>query len=122
MQKWIGIGNLTKDVEQISDKLAKLTLAIAEDYLKEDGTRPTQYFTIICWNKLAENCVKYLKKGSKVFVYGKLQNRTYEATDGSKKYVTEIIAKEIEFLSSPAKNSSVPEGLTPIEDDGNLPF
>lgn len=117
MQKWIGIGNLTKDVEKVSDNLAKFTIAIPEDYVKEDGERPVQFFTIICWNKLAENCAKYLTKGSKVFVCGKLQNRSYEK-DGITRYLTEIVAKEIEFLSIKKEGQK----LTPIEDDGNMPF
>lgn len=115
MQKWIGTGNLTKDVEKVSDNLAKFTIAIPEDYEK-DGERPVQFFTIICWNKLAENCAKYLTKGSKVLVEGKLQNRTYEQ-DGTKKYITEILAKSIEFLVTKKDEPK----LTPIEDDTN-PF
>lgn len=115
MQKWIGTGNLTRDVEKVSDNLAKFTIAIPEDYEK-DGERPVQFFTIICWNKLAENCLKYLTKGSKVLVEGKLQNRTYEQ-DGTKKYITEILAKSIEFLSIKKDEPKI----TPIEDDTN-PF
>lgn len=115
MQKFIGTGNLTRDVEKVSENLAKFTIAIPEDYEK-DGERPVQFFTIICWNKLAENCLKYLTKGSKVAVYGKLQNRTYEQ-DGTKKYITEIVAKEVEFLSIKKDEPK----LTPIEDD-TIPF
>ncbi|MBO7712074.1 MAG: single-stranded DNA-binding protein [Methanobrevibacter sp.] len=115
MQKFIGTGNLTRDVEKVSDNLAKFTIAIPEDYEK-DGERPVQFFTIICWNKLAENCLKYLTKGSKVLVEGKLQNRTYEQ-DGTKKYITEILAKSIEFLVTKKDEPK----LTPIDDDKN-PF
>lgn len=117
MQKWIGTGNLTRDVEKVSDNLAKFTIAIPEDYEK-DGERPVQFFTIICWNKLAENCLKYLTKGSKVLVEGKLQNRTYEAQDGTKKYITEILAKSIEFLNIKKDNQ---EKITFCDDQTN-PF
>ena len=127
MQKWIGTGNLTKDVEMVGENLAKFTMAIPEDYVKEDGERPTQFFTVICWNKLAENCVKYLKKGNKVFVCGKLQNRSYTASDGTTRYVTEIIAREVEFLVTKKEENTQPEQKTskdkmiPITDD-TLPF
>ena len=116
MQKFIGTGNLTKDVEKVSDNLAKFTIAIPEDYEK-DGERPVQFFTIICWNKLAENCLKYLTKGSKVLVEGKLQNRSYTANDGTIKYVTEILGKSVEFLNIKKDEPKI----TPIEDDTN-PF
>lgn len=115
MQKFIGTGNLTRDVEKVSDNLAKFTIAIPEDYEK-DGERPVQFFTVICWNKLAENCLKYLTKGSKVLVEGKLQNRTYEQ-DGTKKYITEILAKSVEFLNIKKDEPK----LTPIDDNTN-PF
>ena len=117
MQKWIGTGNLTRDVEKVSENLVKFTIAIPEDYVKEDGERPVQFFTIICWNKLAENCARYLKKGSKVLVEGKLQNRTYEQ-NGTKKYITEILARAVEFLSVKKDEPK----LTPIEDNGTMPF
>lgn len=116
MQKWIGTGNLTRDVEKVSENLAKFTIAIPEDYEK-DGERPVQFFTIICWNKLAENCLKYLTKGSKVLVEGKLQNRTYEQ-DGTIKYITEILAKSIEFLSIKKDNQVK---ITPCDEQTN-PF
>jgi single-strand DNA-binding protein len=78
---------------------------------------------------LGENCHKFLKKGSKVGIVGNIQSRSYDATDGTKRYVTEIVAEEVEFLST--RNSdeqgrvdSVSEEvskLQPIDDDG-LPF
>lgn len=116
MQNFIATGNLTKDVEMIGENLAKFVIAVPEDYEK-DGERPVQFFTVICWNKLAENCAKYLKKGSKVLVEGKIQNRTYEAQDGTKKYVTEVVAKLVEFILTKKDEPK----LTPV-DDANMPF
>ena len=118
------IGNLTKEpqkVEKEGKTLCKLTIAVNENFTKADGTRPVQYFMVTVWDKLAENCLKYLKKGSKVSIVGKIQNRTWEDADGIKKYAIEIVANEVEFLSSPKSKTDAPEGCKPIEDD-NLPF
>lgn len=104
MFKMFGTGNLVKDPEEITTAsgltVCRMLIASNERYTKEDGTRPTQYFTVIAWRKLAENCLKYLKKGSKISVVGNPQNRSYEASDGTKKYVFELVAEDIEFLSS----------------------
>ena len=87
------------------------------------------------WRQQGENCHRYLKKGSKAGVCGSLQTRTYEANDGSKRYVTEIVADEVEFLTSrnseagesfsedrpaPSRKKAVAE-LEPVADD-DLPF
>ena len=83
---------------------------------------------------MAENCGKYLKKGSKVAVVGSLQNRSYEDKDGIKRNVTDIVANEVEFLSSknsgegdedPAPRRSMPSKKPELEvmtDDDTLPF
>lgn len=100
MNKWIGIGNLLADPEKIESNdlvLCKFRVAVPENYTK-DGERPIQAISVICWNKLAENVLKYVKKGSKVAVEGRISNRSYEK-DGQKKYVTEIVAEEVEFVT-----------------------
>ena len=97
------------------------------------GERETDFINIVVWRGQAENCHKYLKKGSKCGVVGSLQTRSYDAQDGSKRYITEVIADEVEFLSSrnsdsaeyqsaPAqpKKADVAE-LEPVDDD-SLPF
>ena len=58
---------------------------------------------VVAWRTLADNCGKYLKKGSKCSVVGTVQNRSYEAQDGTKRYITEIVAEEVEFLSTAPK-------------------
>lgn len=116
-------GNLTKEPQKVEldgKSLCKLTIAVNENFTKEDGTRPVQYFIVTVWNKVAENCLKYLKKGSKVSIVGKIQNRTWEDKDGTKRYAIEIVATEVEFLSTP-KGKDLPEACEPIEDD-TLPF
>jgi single-strand DNA-binding protein len=118
------IGSLTKEPEKVegnlSKTLARLNIAVRENYTDKDGNRPVQFFNVSVWGALAENCLKYLHKGSKVAIVGKIQNRMWEA-DGIKKYNTEIVASEIEFISTPQKKEDEPKDLKPIQDDG-LPF
>lgn len=94
------VGTLTREPEEVlgtPQKLCKLNIAVNENYTKEDGSRPVQFFNVSCWGIRAENCLKYLTKGSKIGVLGKMQTRTWE-DNGIKKYATEIVATEIEFI------------------------
>lgn len=103
MNKVILIGNLAKDPELKTTttgiSVCTLTLAVNRDYINEDGERECDFFPIKVWRERAENCVKYLSKGSKIAVAGQLQNRSYEDMDGIVRYITEIKADQIEFLS-----------------------
>ena len=113
------IGNMVKDTEKVNDlNLARFTLAVQDNYTKADGTRPTEFFNVVVWDKLADISLKYLTKGSKIGVLGKLQNRQYTTSTGEKRSVIEIVANEIEFISIKPKDEPV---LEPI-DDGSLPF
>lgn len=102
MQQWTGIGNLASEPQLIQvaedNQLCKMIIAINETYTKADGTRPVDYFTLIAWGNVAERCIKYLHKGDKIAVMGTLQNRQYESKDGEKRYSTEVVVHEIEFL------------------------
>lgn len=98
------IGNLTKDVELSSTPsgvaVAKFTIAVNRNYKGADGNREVDFFPIVAWRGLGENCAKYLSKGKKAAVTGEIQNRSYEDKDGNKRYVTEIVAQDVEFLST----------------------
>ncbi len=138
MNKVYLIGNLTRDPE-VSETgsgliLCRFSIAVNRNYSSSDGERQTDFFNITVWRALAENCGKYLKKGSKVAVVGSLQNRSYEDKDGIKRNVTDIVANEVEFLSSknsgegdedPAPRRSMPSKKPELEvmtDDDTLPF
>ncbi len=113
MNKVYLIGNLTRDPE-ISETsggvhVCRFAIAVNRNYASTDGTRETDFFNITVWRQLAENCGKYLKKGSKVAVVGQLQNRSYEDKDGIKRTVTDVIANEVEFLT--------PKGAQDVLDD-----
>ena len=133
MNKCILIGNLTKDPELTTTSngvaVCRFAIAVSRRFSNADGERETDFLNIVVWRSLAENCHKFLKKGSKVGVVGNIQSRSYDATDGTKRYVTEIIAEEVEFLSTrtqdeqarPQSSSEEVSKLQPIDDDG-LPF
>lgn len=105
MNKVILMGRLVADPEikytQTGKAVANFRLAVNRRLSKESaGKQPTaDFFTIIAWQKLGEICGDYLNKGSQVLVEGRIQNRSYEAKDGTKRYVTDIIATEVEFCS-----------------------
>ena len=130
MNKAILIGNLTKDPELSTTNsgisVCRFTLAVSRRFVGASGERETDFLNIIAWRSQAENCSKYLRKGSKCAVVGSIQTRSYDAQDGSKRYITEITADEVEFLATKAgegmtdKKEDVAE-LQPIDDD-TLPF
>lgn len=116
MNKVILIGNLTKDPEggETSSGISysRLSIAVNRPFTDENGERQADFFNVTVWRAQAQNCVRYLCKGKKVCVVGRLQNRTYEDRDGNKRMATDIIAEEVEFLS-PASNSPETEQTPP---------
>lgn len=135
MNKVILIGNLVRDVElsttQGGTSVAKFALAVNRNFTNADGERVADYPNIIAWRDLADRCAQYLSKGKKVCVVGMLQTRNYEASDGTKRYVTEVVASEVEFLTPKGENQQQPSTsqksnrnlneLEPVEDN-DLPF
>ena len=104
MNKVILVGNLTRDPELTETSngvsVCKFCVAVNRDYENNEGVKECDFFNITVWRGRAESCGKYLAKGSKVAVLGTLQNRNYEDKDGIMRYVTDVIANEVEFLSS----------------------
>jgi single-strand DNA-binding protein len=98
------IGNLGKDPElqvlQENVKVARFSLATSESYKDDKGQAHThtEWHSVVLWRGLAELAEKYLKKGSLVYVEGKIKTRSYEDKTGAKKYVTEIAAEEVIML------------------------
>lgn len=131
MNKAIIIGNLTKDPELTQTtsgiSVCRFSLAVSRKFTNAEGERETDFLNIVVWRNLAENCHKYLKKGSKAAVTGSIQTRSYDAQDGSKRYVTEIVAEEVEFVGARASAGEEKEEVSKLEpvsdDDGDdLPF
>lgn len=101
MNKVYLIGRLSNDPELSTTNsginCCRFSLAVTRPHSKENET---DFFNIVAWRGLGENCGKFLKKGSKCFVVGALQNRSYTDKDNTKHYITEVIANEVEFLST----------------------
>ena len=111
MNKVFLIGNLTRDPEtrttQSGTTVCSFTIAVNRR-MKQDGQQETDFFNIVAWRQLGELCQKYLSKGKKCAVTGRIQTRSYEAKDGSKRTAWDIVADEVEFLS--AKGSADQDG------------
>ena len=131
INKVILTGNLTRDPELTETPsgvaVCRFSIAVGRDYTNADGERETDFFNITVWRGRAENCAKYLKKGSKVGIVGSLQNRSYEDKDGIERRVTDVIANEVEFLTPKKADdeetvvSAKRPQMEEIEDD-TLPF
>ncbi|MEE1199673.1 MAG: single-stranded DNA-binding protein [Christensenellales bacterium] len=142
MNKVILIGNLAADPEsrttQSGISQCTLRLAVQRRFANPQGVREADFFTIVCWRQTADFCARYLSKGRRIAVEGSLQTRSYDAQDGSKRYVTEVIADNVEFCDSrpdgsrprtdnpppaepPAGYGAGHGGFTEVEDD-ELPF
>ncbi len=138
MNQVILIGNLTRDPELSTTpsgvSVCRFSLAVNRSYKSQDGTQETDFFNIVAWRSQADFCGKYLKKGRKIAVVGSIQNRSYDDKDGNKRYVTEIIASNVEFVT-PKQDDDYAQGaeetvsrpkkakpvLEPISDD-DMPF
>ncbi len=125
LNKALIIGNLTRDPElkalPSGSKVASFSLATNRTFKDRDGNRKEQveYHNIVAFAKLGELCAQYLKKGSQAFVEGRMQTRSWDAADGSKKYRTEVIADNVQFgfkngtgagPSAPSESSAGPKG------------
>lgn len=134
MNKVILIGHLAADPESriTQSGVAQCTLRLAVQRRfadKQTGQREADFFNVICWRNTAEFAARYLAKGRRIAVEGSLQTRSYDAQDGSKRYVTEIIADSVEFCDSkPEGGQSTPKSQQPAQDgfeevdDDELPF
>lgn len=137
MNKVYLIGNLTRDPEVSETNsgvpFCRFSIAVNRTFVNADGNRETDFFNITVWRNQAENCGKFLKKGSKVAVVGSLQNRSYEDKEGVKRTVTDIVASEVEFLTTGNRGEDV--GVEPlvksekktltlqeVDGDDDLPF
>lgn len=128
MNNWIGIGRATKDCEISTTNnginVAKFTIAVDRKFKDANGEKVTDFINIVAWRGLADICGKYIKKGQQVAIKGELQIRSYDAQDGTKRYITEIIADDMTLLGSKNSNNNDNNekvALTPVDDD-NLPF
>ncbi|MBD3232499.1 MAG: single-stranded DNA-binding protein [candidate division Zixibacteria bacterium] len=130
------IGNLGKDPElrytPSGAAVASFSMATTEKWKDKDGqlAERTEWHNIVCWGRQAEVANEYLKKGSPVYIEGRIQNRSYDDRDGNRRYITEIVCRRLQLLggrgggggggsssqSSDSSDSDIPET------DDDLPF
>lgn len=142
MNKVVLIGRLTKDPELkytpgTGTAVTTITLAV-ENYNSKTQEKTADFIPVVLWGKQAENTAQYTLKGSQVAISGRISVRTYDAKDGTKRYVTEVVAdmfNGVQFLSknnnsnsnTSDENNDVFGGMnfdeynTPV-DDGDMPF
>lgn len=128
------IGRLTRDPELrylpgTGTAVATFSLAVNRELSKEKkqemeskGQPTADFINIVVWGKQAENCVNYLAKGSLAAVQGRIQSRSYEAKDGTRRYVTEVIASQVEFLERKERHNDFDIDGFESADDELLPF
>lgn len=129
MNSVIMIGRLAKDPELrfvagSGKAVSNFNIAVDRPFSKE---KQADFFRVVVWGKTAENVANYMSKGKKVAVKGYLTARSYDAANGEKKYITEIIADNVEFLEWGDKKETSnqgfdSDGFQAIEDDDDIPF
>ncbi len=104
VNKVILVGNLGADPDMrftpSGQGVCELRVATSESWNDKNGQRQerVEWHRIVVWGKRAEVCSKYLAKGRQVYVEGRIQTRTYDDKDGNKRYITEVIANDVQFL------------------------
>ena len=136
VNKVIIVGRLGKDPEvrytPSGAAVANFTVATSEEWKDRDtGEKQerTEWHRIVAWRRLGEICGEYLHKGKEVYIEGRLQTRSWEDRDGNKKYITEIVAQNMQMLGSPGKQgkADTSEERFPSEEpvsvpDDDIPF
>ena len=138
INKVILIGNLGGDPElkytPSGSSVTNFNLATNESWVDGKGERQekTEWHRIVVWGKLAEICNEYLKKGSKIYIEGRLQTRSWDGQDGNKRYTTEIVARDMQMLDGRDAPREDWEGRSEVtspalepsgsKEDDDLPF
>ena len=132
MNKVVLIGRLTKDPELkftpgAGTAVTTFTIAVNRKF-KREGQPDADFIPVVVWGKQAESTANYMSKGKLISVAGRIETRSYEAKDGTKRYVTEVVAEEVHFLewgdkvsSSNSTSSEIPD-LTPVYENEDIPF
>lgn len=111
--KCILLGRLTKDPDvrytQTGKVVAQLTLAVDRPFKDAEGNKETDFIQVVIWSKAAELVGNSCSKGQRLLVEGRLQIRSYDAKDGTKRWVTEIIANNVEFIERKADTAKTNE-------------
>lgn len=130
LNKVMVIGNLGTDPEMRftpnGNPVTSFRIASSRTYTAPDGEKKqeTEWFTVVTWSKLAEQCNQFLSKGRKAYVEGRIRTRSWEGKDGQKHFTTEIVANRVIFLDRPG-TAPLPEEAEDVAEDvqpEELPF
>lgn len=114
INKVILTGRITHDIEirqtPSGASMTAFTIAVERSYSKKDEERQTDFITIVAWNKTAEFIGRYFAKGRSIAVIGQLRSRTYDDKNGTKHYVTEVFADEVQFTFEPKTSQNAQNG------------
>ena len=125
MNKVILLGRLTKDPDirrgEGTSLVARYTLAVDRRFANKDGQRETDFISCVAFGKAAEFAEKYMKKGTKMLITGRIQTGSYTNKDGQKIYTTDVIAEDQEFAESKGSGSSNAEPSGADDDFMNIP-
>ena len=132
MNKVVLVGRLTKDPElkfTPGTGMAVTTVTLAVDkYNSSTKQREADFISVVIWGKQAESTANYMSKGSLMAISGRIQTRSYEDKEGKKRYVTEVVAQEVSFLSkgrgteNQSYNQGFDEDVIPVDIDSDIPF
>lgn len=111
MNKVFLIGRLTRDPELrytgSNTAVATFSLAVNRNFTNANGEREADFINIVVWRKQAENVKNYLSQGTQVAIDGRIQTRSYDDQNGQKRYVTEVVADNVEFLGSKGSSNNM---------------
>lgn len=132
LNETILIGRLTQDIElkeKESFSVCNFSLAVRRSFKNANNEYDSDFIDCVAYNKTSELMAEYCKKGSLIAVRGRLQKRSYDAQDGTKRYVTEVVVEKMAFLQSKPKEENTfdeydlsKDGVEQIIDDSSLPF
>ncbi len=119
MNKVILVGNLTRDPELRTTSggvsVTSFTVAVQRRYKSQDGQQQADFISCVAWRSTADFVAKYFVKGSKIGLSGNIQTRTYDDANGVRKYVTEVVAEDVEFVTSKAQNPGADREAPPAQ-------
>jgi len=135
VNKVILLGRLGKDpqVKFMSNGNAKCSFSVATDekWTDKDGNKQEkcEWHNVVVWGKQAESCGQYLSKGRQVYIEGKVTTRSYDDKEGNKRYVTEIVARDVKFVGSKDdqrgtsnRAPAAAEVTTEVDEDEDIPY
>ena len=121
MNKVFLIGRLTRDPElrytSSNVPVTRFTVAVNRTFANQSGEREADFINIVVWRKQAENVKNYLHQGSQVAIDGRIQTGSYDGQDGQKRYTTEVVADNVQFLDTKGSRDAVPSSnnVTPSD-------